>query len=581
MLPRRRCWLTLLFLVVLTNFSRPAAHAAETAPAPEKPKLAVLLIFDQFRGDYLSRWNELFGDDGFHRLEKDGAWFQNCHYPYAHTVTAAGHASLATGCSPNVHGIIANEWFDRGAGDIVTSVESERYSRVPPLREAPISVGENGDSEETARKKGVAPLRLLAPTLGDAVKDATNGKGKVVSLSFKDRSAVLPGGRKPDACYWFDGNEGIFVTSTYYRERPHDWVDEFNKTKPADCWFGKDWTKLKPDLDYEKYSGPDDVVGEGKGVLQGRIFPHRMTGGLKKPTTLYYGALFCSPFGNDLLLDLAERAIDAEKLGAGDHTDLLCISFSCNDAVGHMWGPDSQEVLDVTLRSDRIVKELLEHLDAKVGKGKYVLALSADHGVCPLPEVSRDQGRDSGRIDLVLLDKKARAFLDENYGEADGKDRWFEKGGVAAGYLNQALLEKRGLKQADVEQALADWLEKHPGIQKVYTRTQLTNGLPKDDALGQAVLKSFYSDRKGDLVIIPKPYHLLWEKTYGTGHGTPHEYDTHVPLVIYGPGIKPGVYKDAITPQAAPVILSRLLGIKAPAKAEAEAPEKLFEAKKR
>jgi predicted AlkP superfamily pyrophosphatase or phosphodiesterase len=578
MLPRRPCWIALFFLVLLSHFGEPVARAAETVPAPEKPKLAVLIVFDQLRGDYLSRWNDLFCEEGFRRLEKDGAWFQNCHYPYAYTVTAAGHASLATGCPPNVHGIIANEWFDRDAGDTVTAVENNRYSRLPPLVEEPANekVAENGDDKESARKKGVAPLRLLAPTLADALKDGTDGKAKVVSLSFKDRSAVLPGGLKPDACYWFDGVDGIFVTSTYYRDRPHDWVDEFNKAKPADRWFGKDWTKSQPDLDYEKFSGPDDVLGEGKGVLQGRTFPHAMTGGLKKPGKLYYQALFLSPFGNDLLLDLAERAIDAEKLGAGDHTDLLCISFSCNDAAGHMWGPDSQEVLDVTLRSDKIVKELLRHLDAKVGKGKYIVAISADHGVCPLPEVSHDQGKDSGRVDLVLLNKKASTFLDEQYGEAEGKDRWFEKGGVTAGYLNRALLEKRGLEQGDVEQVLADWLEKQPGIQKVYTRTQIIRGLPTEDPLGQAVLKSYLPDRNGDLMIIPKPYHLLWEKMYGTGHGTPHEYDTHVPLVIYGPGIKPGVYKDAITPLAAPVIMAKLLGIKPPAKAEAEVPEKLF-----
>jgi predicted AlkP superfamily pyrophosphatase or phosphodiesterase len=581
MLPRSRFWLILLVSIVFANCGCSVAHISDAAPAPEKPKLAVLIVFDQFRGDYLTRWNDLYGDDGFHRLEKDGAWFQNCHYPYSLTVTAAGHASLATGCSPNTHGIIGNEWFDRVSGDAITSVDSDRYERVPASSAEPTKEDDKSDMSIVPKRKGVSPARLLAPTLGDALKDATGGKAKVVSLSFKDRSAALPGGRMPDACYWLDGTEGIFVTSTYYRDRPHDWVDEFNKSRIADRWFGKDWTKLNPDLDYEKYSGPDDVVGEGKGVFQGRTFPHPMTGGLKKPTKAYYGALFCSPFGNDLLLELAERAIDSEKLGAGDSTDLLCISFSSNDAVGHVWGPDSQEVLDTTLRSDLIVKELLAHLDEKVGKGKYVLAMSADHGVCPLPEVSHDQGKDSSRVDIVLLDKKATAFLDEEYGAAEGKERWFEKGGVVWGYLNHALLEKRGLKQAEVEQALADWLEKQPGIQKVFTRTQLVKGLPKDDSLGQSVLKSFSPGRSGDLVIIPKPYTLIWEKLLGTGHGTPHEYDTHVPLLIFGPGVKPGIYKDAITPQAAPAILAKLLGIKPPEKAEAEAPESMLQAEKR
>jgi predicted AlkP superfamily pyrophosphatase or phosphodiesterase len=304
-----------------------------------------------------------------------------------------------------------------------------------------------------------------------------------------------------------------------------------------------------------------------------------MNGGLKVPTKLYYGALFNSPFGNDLLLELVEKAIDAEKLGAGDSPDLLCVSFSSNDAVGHTWGPDSQEVLDVTLRSDRIVCEFLQYLDDKVGRGKYVVALSADHGVCPLPEIAHAGGKDSGRIDLSLLDKKASAFLDEEYGAAEGKERWFEPIGVAWGYLNRALLKKRGLKEADVQEALAAWLEKQPGIRKVYTRTQLVKGLPKEDALGQSVLKSYVPERSGDFVIIPKPYYLMWEKLTGSGHGTPNEYDTHVPLLVYGAGIKTGIYKDAITPQAAPVILARALGIRPPGKAEVEAPESLFRAK--
>jgi hypothetical protein len=417
---------------------------------------------------------------------------------------------------------------------------------------------------------------LLAPTFADALKDATNGKGRVVALSLKDRSAVLPGGRKPDACYWFDPDGGPFVTSTYYRDTPHDWVEEFNKNKPADRWFAKDWTRWRTDLDYERYSGPDDVVGEGKGVFQGRTFPHPMDAGLKAPGKAFYQALYNSPFGNDLLLELTKKAIDAEKLGAGADTDLLCVSFSSNDAIGHMWGPDSQEVLDVTLRSDAIMSELLKHLDESVGQGKYVLVLTADHGVCQLPEVAEQQGKNAGRIDISLLDRKASAMLDETYGAAEGKERWFEAGGVTWGYLNRALLEKRGLKEAVVQQTLATWLEKQPGIQKVYTRTQLVEGLPKDDTLGQSVLKSFRPDRSGDLFIIPKPNYLIWERLYGTGHGTPHEYDAHVPLLIYGPGIKAGVYKEAITPLATPAILAKLLSIKAPAKAEAATPTDLF-----
>src|SRR5262249_54320660 len=210
-------------------------------PGAGKPRLAVLVVFDQLRGDYLQRWQELYAPDGgFHRLHREGAWFQNCHYPYAHTVTAAGHASLLTGCSPDRHGIVGNEWYDRSAGAKVYCV-AEHYEQVP--------AGASG-----SRHGGGSPGRLLAPTVGDQLQPPTGGQARVVSLSFKDRSAVLPAGRRPDACYWLDTGTGNFVTSIYYRGRPHSWVTEFNNGRPADRWRGQVWNRLLPDLDYERYS---------------------------------------------------------------------------------------------------------------------------------------------------------------------------------------------------------------------------------------------------------------------------------------------------------------------------------------
>jgi hypothetical protein len=301
-----------------------------------------------------------------------------------------------------------------------------------------------------------------------------------------------------------------------------------------------------------------------------------MTAGLRAPGGLYYQALYTSPFGNDLLLDLVERAVEAEQLGRHAEPDLLCVSFSSNDAVGHVWGPDSQEVLDVTLRADEIVRHLLAHLDAQVGKGRYLLALTADHGVCPLPEVSRGQGKDAGRLPADLLKVRARAFLDDTFGAGDGKDRWFEEAPTPWVYLNRKLLDARGLQSSQVEEALATWLKKQPGVQTVYTRTQLLHGVPGDDAMGQAVLRSFYPDRSGDLTIILKPYWLFSSLQLSTTHGTPHPYDTHVPLLVFGPGVKAGVRQDAVTPQAAAAILAQGLGIDPPAKADAPVPENLF-----
>src|SRR5262249_23628174 len=273
------------------------------------PKLVVLVVFDQMRGDYLERWHDLFVVDGFRRLETEGTWFANCHYPYAVTQTGPGHASLLSGCSPDRHGIVSNSWYDRQQAAAVYCATSSRYERVPP---APRSEPDMAEEKKLGEKKDRiefepvptgfgAPVHMLAPTLGDVLKEATHGQGKVFGLSLKDRSTILPAGKKPDGCYWFD--KGQFVTSTYYRDRLHPWVGQLNEERVADQWFGQVWTKLRPDLNYTIYSGPDDVAGEGLGAgsIQGRVFPHPMNG--KKPIGKeYYDALAMSPFGNELLL---------------------------------------------------------------------------------------------------------------------------------------------------------------------------------------------------------------------------------------------------------------------------------------
>lgn len=560
----RFAWLLPLLGLVCLGFAGVGPRPATAGPV----KLAVVVVFDQMRGDYPIRWQELFDGGGFRRLGRNGAWFQNCHYPYASTVTAAGHASVHTGCSPRTHGIIGNEWFDRASGAEVTAVSSPRYTRVPPVP--------GGDAKRNA---SAGPDRLLAPTLADALKAATGGRARVVSLSLKDRAAILPGGRRPDACYWFDTPAGEFVTSSCYRDMPHAWVRAFNDAHPADRWRGDTWDRLRPDLDYVHWSGPDDQPGEGKGSLQRRTFPHPMAHALE-PKALYYQAVCNSPFGNDLLLELAERAIDAEELGRHHDPDLLCLSFSSNDLIGHTWGPDSQEVLDVTLRSDRVVRALLDHLDRTVGEGRYLLVVTSDHGICPLPEVAQGRGHDAGRIAVVPLRQKTEEFLDATFGTNPGQARWLENApdsnyfpGV---YLKTDVLAQRGLRSADVEAALAGWLVTQPGIQATYTRTQLLQGVPADDAVGQMVRRSYYPARSGDVVIVTKPYYFVSTYLTGTTHGTPHQYDTWSPFFVYGPGIRPGVRQDLVSPLATAAILAHGLGITPPAQAEAPVPQGLF-----
>jgi hypothetical protein len=562
----RRSLSTLVCLLICLDLA-PGAQFPALAPASQPlpaggPRLIVLVVFDQLRADYLERWQDLWEEGGFRRLQKEGAWFQNCNYPYACTFTGPGHGSIVTGCSPARHGIVGDYWLDRATGKDIDCAVTKDYQPVP-LNQA---IGNGGSS----------PCALLAPPVGDLLKTATDGKSRVVSLSLKDRSAVLMGGFKPDACYWLDVWSGQFMTSTYYRDRLHGWVAEFNRGKPADGWFGKDWTRLRPSLDYVRYSGPDDVAAEDKAWFQGRTFPHPTTGGLDKPGRDYYGAVACSPYGNELLLQLAERAIDGEQLGRHETPDLLCVSFSANDDVGHAWGPDSQEVLDMTLRSDRLVRDLLNYLDSHVGRGEYLLLLTSDHGVCPMPELSRRQGKAAGRIPPRHLLNQAEQYLDEHLGKSGDKGHWFEGRADCWLYLNSKVLDNRGIQAKFAEATLADWLKQQPSILSAYTRTQITSR-PPENAMEQLVWRSFRTDRCGDVAVILKPYYLMTSGLRGTLHGSPHEYDTHVPLLVFGKAAAAGRHAEPTSPLAVAAIICEAVHISPPTHAEVATPPRLLQ----
>jgi arylsulfatase A-like enzyme len=555
----------------------PFSVSAQTVPersyprsAPERraeheesaPRLVVLVVFDQMRADYLERWRDLFGEGGFRRLERQGTRFQNCHYPFAFTFTGPGHASIVTGCSPAKHGVVGDYWLERATGSEVDCAVIGDFQPVP--------IG------EAAGNGGSSPLALLTPTVGDTLKAATQGRARVVSLSLKDRSAVLMGGRKPDACYWLDLWSGRFMTSTYYRNRLADWVADFNRGRPADRWFGKDWTRLRPELDYVRYSGPDDVPAEDRAWFQGRTFPHPMKGGLAQPGRDYYGAVECSPLGNELLLGLVKRAVEAEHLGRNKAPDLLCVGFSSNDDVGHAWGPDSHEVLDMTLRSDVIVRDLLEELDRRVGRDRYVLVVTADHGVCPLPEVSQARGRDAKRIAPGLLVKRAEQFLGERFGRPGEKTRWILGRADNWIYLNSKVLAARGIESEKVQTALVNWFKQQPGVLSAFGRFELDRR-PVEPSLKGQVKASFNEGRCGDVAVILKPYYLFTSGLRGTLHGSPHEYDTHVPLLVYGSEIAAQEgRKEPVTPLAIAAILCKALRIPPPPQAEAAVPARLF-----
>jgi arylsulfatase A-like enzyme len=601
---------SIILMEVAVGYTSKRAPDAEPVRVanPRRPvKLAVLVVFDQLRGDYLERWRPLFGSGGFARLQTEGAWFTHCNYPYATTSTGPGHASILSGTCPDRHGIINNTWAENGSP--IYCAGSPRYQLVPPAPPTPeTKVTTPGKARP---KEAGTPERMLAEGVADVLR-ARHPKSRIFGLSLKDRSAILPVGKHPDGAYWFDGR---FVTSTYYGEEVHPWVKEFNESKRADRWFGQDWTRLRPDIAYERWSGPDVALGEGSGTSvaakddpargwsQGIAFPHPNTGGRGKPGKEYYNALANSPSGNELLLELTKKCIDAERLGTRSEPDLLVVSFSSNDLIGHTWGPDSQEVMDTTLRSDVVLAELLSFLDARVGQGGYILALTADHGVCPLVESPLSRQIHARRTDTRTLQRAVDEHLTVLYGgsagespvpekanekvgekKSDRKQAWVEAFGEAPAitfpwlYLNPRLAAAAGRTREEAAGAAAAYLRSRPEVARVFTRADMAGPVPAGDAIAHRVARSYHPERSGDLYVLLRPYDLPSEgglSPSGTTHGTPYNYDTHVPLLVYGPGVPGGASREPTTPQAIAAIFSRWLELRLPDKAEYPLPAAL------
>ncbi len=539
-------------------------------PATGKPvgRLVVLVAIDQLRGDYLARWADHFGPGGFERLKKAGVWYSDAHIPYSCTSTGPGHASLVTGAQPAVHGIIENEWFDRKTGAKVYCCEptGRPFDRVPPQRAKP--------GEPTrGTSLGFSPERLLAETVADRLKETTADRARVVSLSIKDRSAVLMAGQKPDAVYCFDNRDGLFHTGAFYREEVHPWVAEFNQSKRVNNWFSEKWERVRPSLDYKLATGStDEAAGEAFGFNgQGRLFPHPFAGKLTTPAKGYYEALECSPAGNDLLFELAKKAITAEKLGQGETADLLCVSLSSNDLVGHQWGPDSWEVLDMTLRTDARIAELLSFLDSTLGPDRYTVVVSSDHGICPIPEQEKLPG--ARRLSVNDIFKPLIIALNTTYGIApSGPTQWFEPNEAKDQdrlwpwiYLNRRAIEARGLTVDEVARYVRDWLAGRDFFETALTPQQLETETFPATSFGAMAQRAFRRERCGDVIAIPKAGVLVTGYSNGTSHGSPQSYDTHIPVLAMGASIPAlGEQRSRVSSLIVAPILANALGITPP-----------------
>ena len=505
----RKYSLSITALIIAMCSSAPFAQ-----PVPAKqPKLMLLVVIDQFRYDYLLRFRNQY-TGGLNRLLNEGAVFDNAHLEHYPTVTAIGHATALTGATPALSGIVGNDWYDRESRKRVLSISDETVK----------VLGGNGD--------GASPHRLLVSTLGDEIKMAHRGSAHVVGISLKDRSAILPAGRMADAAYWYDSATGNFVSSTYYFADLPEWVKQFDARRPSDNFAGYEWLT-------------------GMAPPQSKHLP-------ATPGPDLYSAVFGSPAGNELLEAFVEQAIEAERLGRHDTTDLLTVSFSSNDVVGHSFGPDAPEVRDISIRTDRLLAKLFDYLDRLIGLQNVLVMLTADHGVSPLPEKLAERKMPGGRMTGADLFDPMRAALEAKF----GKGEWILDTAGTSPYLNLDLIRAKGVDEAEVRRTAAKAVATEPHVLRVYTRDQLLLGQVPHDPISDRVIRSFNAKRSGDLEILLEPYWI--RSAHGTTHGTPYSYDSHIPLIFMGPQIRPGHYFQNVALNDAAPTLATILGVETP-----------------
>lgn len=518
------------------------------ATIPMQPKLVLLLVIDQFNFDYLNRYYERFGASGFKYLMENGANFVNCHYRQATTVTAVGHSVIASGAHPWATGVVGNDWYSKRKEKEVLAVDDDTVQLV----------GGNGP--------GASCRTMAGSTIGDEMRLATNGRSKVITCSLKDRAALFLAGRMANAAFWFDTRNGHMVSSSQFGGTLPGWAAAFNDRRYADQLFGKPWQRLYSENMYNA-STKDDYTYERALPGDGRSFPHQITGGASAPSEPFYTTFQMTPSANAMLADFAKEAIDKEGLGTHESPDLLGVSFSATDFLGHSFGPNSQEMEDMMLRLDQTLGSLFQFVDQKVGLDKTLIVLSSDHGVCPIPEFLRDKGLDAGRIDPKAMKQLLESALDQKL----GPDDWISSFQPPNLYFNRGTIAKQKVRKQDVEDIAAQAAEAVGGVGDVYTAFQFYMNQMPPSANIDAVKRSYFQSRSGDLYITAKPGHIFSSESNGTSHGSPYRYDAQVPLMMMGPGVRAGRYAQDCSPADIAPSLAALLHINTPSLCEGRA----------
>ncbi len=481
----------------------------------QRPKLVVGIVVDQMRWDYLYRYYDRYAaDGGFKRLLGQGFTCENTFIPYTPTVTACGHTCIFTGSVPAIHGITGNNWWDKQLNRAVYCTEDNTVNSV-------------GSNDSLGR---MSPRNLLTTTICDELKLATNFHSKVIGVAIKDRGGILPAGHAADAAYWYDHKTGNWISSTYYMKELPGWVNDFNTKKLVDKYYEQGWSTMYPVKTYLQ-STADANDYEGK-PLGSNIFPYD----LKKFEGKDYSLLPTLPYGNTLTAEFAKSAIEGEKLGMDDSTDFLTISFSSTDYIGHAYGPNSIEQEDDFLRLDKEIGSLLQYLDEKVGKGQYLVFLSADHGVAHVPAFAVDHKIPAGTVDQKTLVGNINYILKMKF----GNDRLVVP--PMANYqlsLNHRVMDSLHLQRREVVGEIANYLQKQPGIARVFDLEELAattlNAREKE-----MITNGYYPLRSGDIQVVYQPQWIEEYGSTGTTHGLWNPYDSHIPLLWYGWGVKHG-----------------------------------------
>jgi predicted AlkP superfamily pyrophosphatase or phosphodiesterase len=506
------------------------------------PRLVVVIVLDQFPYEYLTRFRQHFGPGGFLRMMNNGASFTNVVYAHANTSTGPGHAVLSTGAYGCLNGIVGNSWYENRA-------QRARYC-----------VADTTTTLLGTRGQGRSPANLQMLTFGDRLRIATGFQGKVFSLSNKDRAAILMGGKYATMAIWM--RDSAFVSSSYYAKELPQWLRTFNSSGLVNSYFGRRWERSLP-LSAFHTLDRDDAPYEEAGNGMGTTFPHRITGtDTTRITSSYYSALLTSPFGSEALAALARQAVRGEKLGRRGVTDLLSISFSGTDYVGHSYGPHSWETLEMVVQTDRILAGFFEFLDKEVGLAHCLIALSSDHAISPAPGyLAAASGHDLiTRVSVSGVLAACESTLTASYGAPAGGTKW-----VAAVYNNSitfspTVLIERNAEAGKVATMIARKLQEYSAVAAVFTREEIEHLVPFT-SLERRMKNSYLRSRSGDVIFAAKPLYIDAGEGTGASHGQPYESDAHVPLLLMGPGITKGIFWGEATPADLAPTLSALTGV--------------------